>query len=276
MKMPNVRFEALPRGDTGFPVAWYHLENGSFAPHWQNEFEMLLTRQGRIQLQVDGQKAEASAGQVVFINPGSVHGSIGAQGASCDAVVFPLGFLSLPAQDTCQAELIQPVVSGKLVFPQYYDRPDTVENIIALLQRNQLLDKLRVKLQLYELLLDLHQRSLWEKADSSGRREAGKIKEILIFLQGNIGGHMQVEQIAERFGMSKYHFCRFFKKYSGQTLVEYRNRLKITYAASLLEQGGHSVTEVALECGFDNLSYFIRTFKGMTGKTPGQYELSRR
>lgn len=52
--------------------------------------------------------------------------------------------------------------------------------------------------------------------------------------------------------------------------MEYRNPLKITYAASLLEQEGHLVTEVVLECEFDNLSYFIRTFKKMTE----QYELS--
>ena len=96
MKTPNVRFEALPRGDAGFPIAWYHLENGSFAPHWQNEFELLLMRQGSIQLQVGGLKAEASAGQVVFINPGSVYSCIGASGTSGDAVVFPLEFLSIP------------------------------------------------------------------------------------------------------------------------------------------------------------------------------------
>lgn len=59
-----------------------------------------------------------------------------------------------------------------------------------------------------------------------------------------------------------------FKKKSGRTLKEYCNILKINDAKVLLESSDMSVTEAAQMSGFNNFSYFIKVFKGMTDMTP--------
>ena len=64
---------------------------------------------------------------------------------------------------------------------------------------------------------------------------------------------------------------RFFKKYIGVSCLEYIKNLRLEKAASRLAQGGRSVLDVSMSCGFSNLSYFYREFKKKYGMTPKQF-----
>ena len=93
---------------------------------------------------------------------------------------------------------------------------------------------------------------------------------------GYIKDHLQekltVEDIAQHAGFSKYYFLRLFKRVTGCTLVQYINLLRCETAKELLRSGNHTVKEVALLCGFDNLSYFTSVFKKNTGCLPNAYK----
>jgi AraC-like DNA-binding protein len=71
--------------------------------------------------------------------------------------------------------------------------------------------------------------------------------------------------------MNERYFCRYFKKMTQKTPVEYLNYYRIECAAEELQNSAKPVTEVALDCGFANLSYFIRVFRHWKGQTPGQF-----
>ncbi|MES1225708.1 MAG: AraC family transcriptional regulator, partial [Bacteroidota bacterium] len=58
---------------------------------------------------------------------------------------------------------------------------------------------------------------------------------------------------------------------TNKTLSQFTNNVRITHAISLLAEKGVSVSNICFECGFDNLSYFNRQFKAITGKTPLDY-----
>ena len=77
-----------------------------------------------------------------------------------------------------------------------------------------------------------------------------------------------VEMLAEKFYFSKSYISHMFKKKSGCTLNHYCNLLKIKDAKALLEGTDMSVTDIAFSVGFGNFSYFISTFKKITGVTP--------
>lgn len=67
------------------------------------------------------------------------------------------------------------------------------------------------------------------------------------------------------------YFSRFFKKETGQTFIEYVTGKKIERAKELLDQTNHSVHEICEMLGYDNQSYFIKTFKAQAGVTPTEY-----
>lgn len=78
-------------------------------------------------------------------------------------------------------------------------------------------------------------------------------------------------ETAERYNMSVSTFCSFFKKYTGQTFVEFLNRLRISKACEKLLSGDDDITSIAFSCGFNNLSNFNRRFKQFKKQTPRSY-----
>ncbi len=80
-----------------------------------------------------------------------------------------------------------------------------------------------------------------------------------------------LDMLSKRFNYSKSYISHMFKRESGYTLKEYCNLLKIEDAKILLEESNTSVTNIALSVGYNNFSYFINTFKRITGETPLSY-----
>lgn len=77
-----------------------------------------------------------------------------------------------------------------------------------------------------------------------------------------------LDMLSKKFNYSKSYISHMFKRESGYTLKEYCNLLKIEDAKVLLEESNTSVTNIALSIGYNNFSYFINTFKRITGETP--------
>lgn len=74
---------------------------------------------------------------------------------------------------------------------------------------------------------------------------------------------------------SRYNICRVFRRETGAPLMEYVQHKRVLEAQRLLLESGRSVTEVAFECGFNNIQHFYRVFKKFTKATPLQYQKAR-
>jgi AraC-like DNA-binding protein len=77
--------------------------------------------------------------------------------------------------------------------------------------------------------------------------------------------------MAKAAGMSSKYFCYFFKEMTGKTPVEYLNGFRVEKASRKLLYSDLSVTEIAYLCGFNDLSYFIKTFKRQKGVSPAKF-----
>lgn len=84
-----------------------------------------------------------------------------------------------------------------------------------------------------------------------------------------------LQEVASLANMTEKAFCRFFKKSTQKTLVQFINELRISHACKLLLNGEHSVGVICFDSGFGNLSNFNRVFKQITGQTPKEYQYSR-
>lgn len=68
------------------------------------------------------------------------------------------------------------------------------------------------------------------------------------------------------------YVCRMFKKYVGMTMTNYINLLRLNYATMLLQTKNDSITRIAFDSGFPNISYFNRCFKKQYGLTPSEFK----
>ena len=81
---------------------------------------------------------------------------------------------------------------------------------------------------------------------------------------------ISIQDIADELGISRYHLCRVFKESQGMTLLEYIAEVRMRHAKQLLEETDLSVSEVARQVGFNNVTYFHKRFKQSFGITPNQ------
>jgi AraC-like DNA-binding protein len=100
----------------------------------------------------------------------------------------------------------------------------------------------------------------------------GRIEKIISFINHNYTRNISLTEIASMAFMNPSAFCRYFKENTGKTYMQYITDMRIGYACKLLMLNNMSVFQICLECGFDSLSHFNRTFKQITQYTPTQYQ----
>lgn len=96
------------------------------------------------------------------------------------------------------------------------------------------------------------------------------IKRAIGYIKSNYAQKLALEDIAGEVNLSKYHFAREFKKATGMTVVAYINAIRCRNAKRLLLSQKYSISEIASRCGFENNSYFSKTFRNVMGCLPSE------
>lgn len=109
-----------------------------------------------------------------------------------------------------------------------------------------------------------------DKPASSSSAANEHVKKAMTYIRKNISKPLTLDEISGYAGVSKYHLSREFKAFTGKTIVQTVNLIRCTEAKRLMESG-MSVSAAAAACGFENLSYFSRTFKKLFRKLPSAF-----
>nr|WP_282571317.1 AraC family transcriptional regulator [Methylonatrum kenyense] len=100
------------------------------------------------------------------------------------------------------------------------------------------------------------------------------LKEILDYIERNLGGDLSLKRIAALKNMSAQRFCLMFHESVGTTPHQYVIQRRIEKAKRLLTLRSSCIVEIALDLGFSSQSHFTSVFKRMTGVTPKKYRAS--
>ncbi len=106
-----------------------------------------------------------------------------------------------------------------------------------------------------------------------GRRRA---VDAALWIDAHAHETIDLEDAATEAGLSPFHFLRVFANVLGVTPHQYLVRCRLRRAASLLAGGERSITDVALDVGFGDLSNFVRTFRRAAGVSPGRFRRAAR
>jgi len=109
-----------------------------------------------------------------------------------------------------------------------------------------------------------------------GPKDRRRAVEAALWIDVNAQATIDLDASARAAGLSPFHFLRLFAKVLGVTPHQYLVRSRLRRAARLLAEPGRSVTDVALDVGFGDLSNFVRTFRRAAGVTPGQFRAAAR
>ena len=139
------------------------------------------------------------------------------------------------------------------------------------------LDSIDYFLELLSILYDLansrNQRLLSTYTVNRDNFEnSDKIKIIYDYVQENFDKKITLNEASNLVSMSNVTFNRFMKKRTGKTFVDYVNDVRIGFASIWLVEKDWTVSEIAYNCGFNNIANFNRVFKKIKNCTPSQYK----
>jgi AraC-like DNA-binding protein len=99
-----------------------------------------------------------------------------------------------------------------------------------------------------------------------------QMTKVCDYIHKNYKEQISISDLADLISMNTTSFCRFFKRNTGKTCIQFINDLRINYAASLLLISKRKIFEVAYDSGFQSLTHFNKTFKKTMNKTPLDYQ----
>jgi AraC-like DNA-binding protein len=102
-------------------------------------------------------------------------------------------------------------------------------------------------------------------------KDNDRINVIFNHVRDNFKEEITLDEISSLVSMTIPSFCRYFKKITNKTFIQFVNEYRLVHASKLLAEKPMSITEVCFECGFNNFSHFNKSFKAFTGQNPSEY-----
>lgn len=267
--MENVRYEEYTHFNEDLPFYFQPRlirtkEICSTSPNWHDNIELQLCTNGEGEVWLDGEKYVFQKGDVVIVNSSIIHYTRTDTELEYSCLIIDMSFFEKMGFDT--QRIFTPYVSNALCLQNLFNELETNYRQEDVLRRPLL------NLTLLKILIEINRNYaanlISEKKTS---KHFSEIKKSLIFLRNNYTQKITLDEIAQNVLIDKFTLSKDFKKLTGQTIITYLNGYRCQKAAQLISNG-YPVSNAALQCGFDNISYFIKTFKNVFGKLPSSFK----
>ena len=259
--MPDTNYESHVVPDPSRPYIC-HFGHVCALPHWHENIEILcFNSSGKV---ICGRASyDVQGGDIAVIASNTLHAVPANEGMTYDCLIVDGAFLSKNNISVAGLKFT-PIIRGDNTLGLYR----TVMAEIVRAYKGDEYGAAAVKAAMLTLMVHICRQHSAPEGAEYGRNDA--VKRALVFIKSHYSQPLSVDMIAGKVNISKYYFCREFRRETGFTVVRYINNLRCREAEKLLRAGKHTVSEAARACGFENLSYFTRTYKSIVGVPPSQ------
>lgn len=271
--------EKREQGTFNFPIALYHVTPNSpryyMQYHWHTHYEIIRIVSGTFQLTLDSSTNTYKENDVIFVTDGVLHGGT-PNDCVYECIVFDLQIL-LKDNHAC-AKSIHDIMDHRIMINSLLSEGnDTILPIVKSIS-NALTEKktgyeFLTQGYLYQLLGTILNDHLYKETISNkiAIEHLNSIKNVLGYISDNYSNPISLDTLAKIAGMNPKYFCRYFKSMTDRTPIDYLNYYRIECACEMLSTRDISVKEAAISCGFNDESYFIKTFNKYKKITPKQF-----
>jgi len=277
--------EGKRHGNLDFPYTTYictiPLDFSGVPLHWHEEMEIIYIKKGQGIVTVNLTTIEVSDGSIVLVFPGQLHSILQDRShrMEYENILFHTDLLISSKLDACNQLYFEPLFSGRIQFPTLFTPKDSFYPVIASIldECDKISDskpdgyQLFLKSKLLYLFYEMNSKCRLTNGGLQNKKAIERMKPVLKYIELHYNEPISVECIAGVSACSSSHFMKIFKETFGKTFVEYLKEYRLTMAARILRESDSTVLSIATDVGFDNLSYFNRSFKEQFGTTPGRY-----
>jgi AraC-like DNA-binding protein len=276
--------EKKTHGTPDFPIEFYKLDRTHrqyiMPPHWHAEIELILVLDGRFDLYLNKRHYCMTAGDLAFVNAGTIHHG---EPVDCryECIVFHPEMLK-HVGGALVNRYVKPLTSRKIGVLEYFQAAENetvlriAGELFSLLRMPTEYGELAVYSALYALLHALYTSGAVSESlpVKSEQKQLDHLMRLLEWIEDHYTERITLKMLSKTAGMNEKYLCRFFKAYTSYTPIDYVNRLRIEKAADDLRLLHRSVTEAAFANGFNDSAYFSKLFRQIKGVSPKAYQKS--
>lgn len=238
--------------------------------HWHENIEICRVVSGKARFLVDGNMLNLNPGDILVVGEQLVHQFL------VDNKDTYIRICQLSPKVLLDKSISPQPIQSHITNEQINAIPnlsERIENLFDIIQSDGGADLIEdipymksVAATVYYLLMQYFP----GEADTKSNKERQLFYKITAYVNAHFYEDVTVQSIADKFFVSRGKVGNVFLKYSGETLKQYLNSIRVKNA-NLLMDSGHSITESALESGFQNVRTFNEVYRKIMGITPSEY-----
>ena len=277
--------ELIKHGSALFPMACYDddLSLEVVPWHWHDELEAVVITEGSAILSVAAEKFIIRQGEGFFINAGVLHAAQDFGDSKCHlhSLVFHPRLVGGSLDSIFWQNYIQPLLQDPLLKCVCLDgsvswHQEIIKSIESTWQSAVTGNagyEFQVRHSLSQVIFHLNNNHSVIRSHPSAKelRDAERIKIMLQYIQDHYMEDLNTSKIAESSMVSESECLRCFHNTIGTPPIQYLKQFRIQKAAILLLTTVKKIGDIGAECGFQDISYFIKSFRQMKGCSPNQY-----
>ena len=244
-----------------------------FPAHWHEYVEILYLIKGQFSAIVQATEYQLNEGDLIIINSGDLHMT---RSNTCTYLLLQISASQmrqyLPSFDTMRFDTIIPCSEQSAPLRALLSEMNDIR--LNPSDSYQLLFTSR----LYEFLYHLcrsYSHQIPSASLTGSQRDLQRVTHVMNWVKIHYPEPLTLETAADSLALSKEYFCRLFKKYTGQTFLEYLNDVRTMHLYEDLQNSDETITVLMEKNGLSNYKIFMRTFKKLYGSTPQKMRSNR-
>ncbi len=252
---------------------------GYIPSHWHKELEIFILLEGYIQIGIGDSTYKLQAGDGCFINTEVIHSFTADIPSSClyRSFVFSPDIIGGTPGSIFDTVYVRPLLENGASFLKFQEGTgdriyfEQFERAFIACEGEEYGYEFQVREALSNILLYVKSKSATVTSRTIPSIQETRLKEMLIWIDNNLENNITVSEIASVTNICTRECQRIFNQYLHYSPIEYVQRKRIFNAVKQLSDTDKSITDIALNCGFSNPSYFSKQFREFMGSTPSEY-----
>ncbi len=268
-------FENGKYGDIYLPIRMFldsRYKGNDVFPHMHKAIEILCMLRGSMNIVINNESYDVLEEDIILINSDDVHMIIGEDAEYYVLQIEPEIFCSYGI-DICQ---YMPKTKKVIGSEEETNRAlvKWIKEAFSHAQEYGKVARIAVLSDIFGMfsLIMAYSKQVNETTEESKaeQKAIARLKDIFGYVEAHYDEDITVDEMAEHVHLTKTYFCRFFKQSMGMTFIDYLNRYRCNKVEEMMRDTDLSITAIASQAGFKNISYFNKIYKKIRGESPSK------
>ncbi|ADL03105.1 AraC family transcriptional regulator [Lacrimispora saccharolytica] len=249
--------------------------------HWHEDMEFIRILEGQMNYHINGKRVLLKKDDCIMVNARQMHYGYSFNRKDCDFICILFHPQLFTGNKLLYQKYISPIMENQRMEYIYFDGFSREGKETAALLDQIYFSKEQAndayEIEVIGFILTLWKR-LYERCEVISPDTAGQTgsdlsaqKDMVSFIYQHYAEKLSLSDIAGAGSICRSKCCMIFKRYLQQSPIEFLNAYRLEVSRSLLKDPAASITQVALACGFNHLSYYSKLFLRSYGCTPREY-----